>query len=105
MSARDENRAWLQRESERHPDGWEAAWLELYGMEGSLDVLEAQEGRPNGINLSRRPFCNDPALKQAVLDARDAVSALARLAYERWWADTDAMRAERAPAKEEGATA
>ncbi|MDL5351177.1 hypothetical protein [Microbacterium sp. zg-YB36] len=98
MSARDENRAWLQRESERRPDGWEAAWLQLYGMEGALDLLEAQEGRPYAINLTRRPFSSDPALKQAVRDARTANHELARLAYQRWWADMESHRHEEATA-------
>lgn len=95
MSERDDNRAWLERESERHPDGWEATWLELYGMQGALDLLDARGSQPFNINLSRRPFCNDDELKVAVREAREACSRMARLAYERWWADMEEHRARR----------
>jgi hypothetical protein len=100
VSERDENRARLEREAERHPDGWEAQWIELYGLNGALDLLEAQSGNAHGINLTRRPFAGDEQLKGAVRDARYALSTLARLAYERWWADTEELRARRAEAKE-----
>lgn len=92
MGERENNREWLERESERHPDGWEAAWIDLYGINGSLDLMDAQSGEAHRINLTRRPFCNDPELKEAVRNARTALSELARLAYERWWADVEARR-------------
>lgn len=93
MSERDDNRKWLERGVERDPDGWEAMWIDLYGIRGSLDLLDAQSGNhSHRINLTRRPFCNDVALKDAVIAAREATSAMARQAYERWWADTEDRR-------------
>ena len=94
MSNRTENKAWLERESVRSPDGWESQMIELYGMEGALDMLAAQDGFVSEINLTHRPFPTDVELKEAVRAAREATFVLARMAYARWFADRDKAGAD-----------
>ena len=87
MSARDEDRIWLLRESERSADGWEATCIRLYGTDGALDLLAAQRGAASKVNLSRRPFAGDDEFKRLVREAREAHHALERYAYERMFSD------------------
>jgi hypothetical protein len=92
MSEREENRVWLERDAAQDAHGWAANAITNYGMAGALDVIEVQAGRPFGANLSRRPFCNDPELKDAIYAARDVVNEMCRRAYQRMWADGEALR-------------
>lgn len=88
MSERDQNREWLQREGERYPDGWSARFVEAFGIEGALNLLEVQGGDPFAADLSRRPFARNEELKAVVRDARTAVTAMTRAAYLAGWEKT-----------------
>lgn len=88
MSTRVEHREWLDRERVRFPDGWEARFVDAFGIEGALDLLAAQGGDPWGVTLTRRPFCNSGALKRAVREAREATRKMMRLAYVVSWEQT-----------------
>lgn len=88
MSTRDDHREWLDRERERFPDGWSAKFVDAFGIEGALDLLAAQGGDPWDVNLTRRPFCNNDALKRAVREAREANTKMSRLAYIAGWEAT-----------------
>lgn len=85
MTERNENREWLAKESAKWPDGWEAGMIAAYGMNGALDLLAAQGGRPNEVNLTHRPFAGNPELKELVRNARTALHELAHAAYLEWW--------------------
>lgn len=85
MSERDEHRAWLEREAERTPDGWEATFIEDFGLEGAVDLLIVQDGgvmSRHGLDLRRSPFRQDAELKFLVSEAREAVGAAMRRAHE-----------------------
>lgn len=88
MSERDERRAWLEREAERTPDGWEATFIDTFGIEGAVDLLTVQDGGVmswHGLDLRRSPFRQDAELKFLVSEAREAVGAAVRRAYELAW--------------------
>ncbi len=88
---RDEFREWLQRGAARDPQGWEASFVELFGLAGAVELLLAQGGEPH-VLLALRPFAGNQKLKDAVRSARLAVGELASMAHEVAW---DALRAKR----------
>ncbi|MET0886207.1 MAG: hypothetical protein ABWX92_07125 [Mycetocola sp.] len=95
MSARTEraeNREWIERERERNPEGWESAMVAAFGMEGALDVLALQEGRPLDTNLTHTPFAGNDELKDLVMAARSAVWDVQRAAHEIAWRRIDEVR-------------
>lgn len=95
MSERSENQRWMEEGAEQSPDGWEAQMIDLYGMEGALDLLAAQGSRPYEINLTHRPFAGNEELKGLVRAARDALSELASGSYSLWWDQLERVRAEK----------
>lgn len=101
MSApREDDRQWLENGAERDPDGWEAGYIEEFGIEGALDVLALQGGRVHEVNLTHRPFAANEPFKQLVYDAREALSAVGREAYVIAFARLDERRERIARANE-----
>lgn len=82
MSERKDNQEWLERESKRRPDGWEAGFIEQFGLDGALDLLAIQSGDVGDADLRRRPFSHSPELKELIYAAREAVAAMTRAAYQ-----------------------
>lgn len=92
MSARENNREWLTDGATRRPDGWEAIMIDEFGIEGALDVLAAQAGNVEEINLTHRPWAANPQLKAIVRAARSARAELSSVAHERTWEAVDRRR-------------
>lgn len=82
MSERSDNREWLERGATRHPTGWEATFIERFGLEGALDLLAIQAGDVFDADLRRRPFARNPELKELIYTAREAISAMTHSAYQ-----------------------
>lgn len=91
---RREYRDRLERDAEKWPGDWAADFVARFGMAGAVELLMAQGGDPF-VDLTVRPFAGNRALKDAVRNARRAVSEMRRVAYVAAAWDAEKSKRER----------
>lgn len=70
-----------------HPEMWIAKITEKHGLEFAIDYLQTQDAAYalSRINLTRKPFAGNPALKAQVRAARAALWEMERALSDIMW--------------------